>query len=442
MFQQDTDYASICSPDRLHAAWSQVRANCGAGGSDKVSLYDFGRDLSQNLAELSRSLLDGTYRPLPVRYVQIQKANGKIRELGILTVRDRIAQRAVLNAYEFVFESEASESSYAFRPQRNVEMAIRKMLLMRAGGQIWTVESDIQNFFPSINRSRLLSELGTVISDPQTLELIHLWLDSGMLESTIRITEKRLSDIRSILADVIADEFDSRATHRASALQIDAIPYTEAEEFVDQDNTADHRTAARSLIKDALWLAYSHRATLARFIGAKILAGTGVVAAGIFIAPTIVNIVRRAVISNPGILQGSPLSPVLANFYMKEFDQSFDGLGETLVRYCDDFVILTKTRSEAQTALARAERILADRGLTLHPDKTRIIAPGEEFSFLGYHFLADGTIIQPDHVTAASARLVKDLAAKTAGKIKSVVKNADSVFAQKGFLNLFRTKVR
>src|SRR4028119_1622774 len=83
-------FQQICSAESLYAAWRKVRANRGAGGIDAVSLKDFEKNLQNNLQELSRNLLNRTYQSLPVRFVQVMKSNGKMRELGILTVRDRV----------------------------------------------------------------------------------------------------------------------------------------------------------------------------------------------------------------------------------------------------------------------------------------------------------------------------------------------------------------
>ena len=94
----------ISSIPALHVAWRKVRANRGSAGADAVSIRAFERDLAANLKELGRNLLDKSYEPLPARHVCILKPDGRQREIAILTVRDRIAQRAVLDAVEPLFE--------------------------------------------------------------------------------------------------------------------------------------------------------------------------------------------------------------------------------------------------------------------------------------------------------------------------------------------------
>src|SRR5689334_7176784 len=108
----------ISSSPSLHAAWRKVRANRGAAGVDAISIAEFEKHLEPNLAELSRNLRNKTYEPLPARYVNVSKSNGKLRELAIPTIRDRIAQRAVLDEIEPLFEPAFLDCSFGFRPGR------------------------------------------------------------------------------------------------------------------------------------------------------------------------------------------------------------------------------------------------------------------------------------------------------------------------------------
>ena len=153
MFEQIVEIKS------LYNAWRKVRANRGSAGIDQISWFGFEQGLDANLAELSRNLKSLTYQPLPVKFVKIAKANSKTRELGILAICDRVAQRAVLDVIEPIFEAEMQDSNYAFRAGRNCQMAIQRLLLHRANGDWWTVESDIQNYFAEIDIRILLAEL-------------------------------------------------------------------------------------------------------------------------------------------------------------------------------------------------------------------------------------------------------------------------------------------
>jgi RNA-directed DNA polymerase len=165
----------IAARPALYQAWRKVKANRGAAGIDAIGVHAFERDLDANLAELSRNLLDGTYEPLPSRYVQIPKDNGKVRELAIPTVRDRVAQRAVLDRIEPLFEPQMLDCSFAFRAGRSAEMAVQRIVVARAQGRRWTVDADIEDFFSSINHKLLLEDLTSVIDTEDVLQLIQLW---------------------------------------------------------------------------------------------------------------------------------------------------------------------------------------------------------------------------------------------------------------------------
>ena len=148
----------MTSRPHLYRAWRKVRANRGAAGIDAVTIRRFEKELELNLAELSRNLRNRTYEPAPSRQVQIPKSDGRMRELAIPSVRDRVAQRAVLDAIESEFERQFLDCSYAFRAGRSTEMAIQQIVVARANGYRWTVEVDIANFFPSIDH-RLAARL-------------------------------------------------------------------------------------------------------------------------------------------------------------------------------------------------------------------------------------------------------------------------------------------
>jgi retron-type reverse transcriptase len=174
-------FRRIASVPSLYQGWRKVRANRGAPGIDAMSLRCFEARLDDNLRELSRSLLSKSYQAMPARSVTIAKANGRERELAILTVRDRVAQRTTLDAIEPLFEPQFLDCNFAFRPARSVEMAIQRMIAARANGYWWTVESDVEDFFGTIDRKLLLTEMEQTISDKDVLNLLAAWLDAGVL---------------------------------------------------------------------------------------------------------------------------------------------------------------------------------------------------------------------------------------------------------------------
>lgn len=358
--------------------------------------------------------------------MQVTKPNGKTRELGILTVRDRIAQRTVLDAIEERFESEMQDCSFAFRFGRNVEMAIQRILVSRANGYWWTFEADIQNYFGSIDRNLLLKDVRRIVPDEQILHLMRLWLDAGMLEETWWYAGgRKVRQAGSLIREAIGEDFDDFAAQRyglgngidvSSAVLGDDLPFGPLDD--ESRKGLSRREAAKNLLKDGLWYAVSHRAILARILGPKLFGVGGLAVAGIFLAPKIIEAYRQFFHPQKGILQGSPISPVLANFYLNEFDQAFATGPNSLVRYCDDFVVLCRTEAEARQAMLRATHELGKRGVTLHPEKTRILAPTDEFEFLGYRFLSNGMVEPPPSAAEEIARKIREMSVKAASKFR------------------------
>jgi RNA-directed DNA polymerase len=425
----------IASVQSLYQAWRKVRANRGAAGVDAISLDEFEANLTANLRELSRSLLSGAYQPMPARFVTIAKENGKERELGILAVRDRVAQRAVLDAIEPLVEPLLLDCSFAFRQGRNIEMAVQRMIAARANGFWWTVESDVQNFFGSIDRRLLLKETEAVVPDENVLRLLQAWLDAGALEQAAAESAKwrrqgkaAIANLRLLVREGVNRSVDDYVAERLgfgsdedflnSELSFQTeeqeTDETSLTELRDAAQKRTRREAVKRLVQDGALLALSQRALLGRLLSTKVLGLGGLAVAAAVLAPKAVAAYRQYFHPKFGTLQGAPLSPLLTNFYMTPFDREVTGHGFRLIRYCDDFVIQCRTEVEAQAALRAAEEALAGRRLHLHTDKTRIVPTDGEFEFLGYIFASDGRVIPPPTVPEQIARQIVALARRAA----------------------------
>jgi retron-type reverse transcriptase len=418
----------VCVPS-LYQAWRKVRANRGAAGVDAICLQAFESTLEANLCELSRSLQSGSYQPLPARYVVITKEDGRERELGILCVRDRVAQRSTLDAIENLFEPQFLDCNFAFRVGRSVEMAIQRMIAARANGFWWTVESDVQDFFGSIDRRLLLSELDRTIQDANVLGLIKAWLDAGALDednnfitssSVWRHGKEAVAGMRLLLNETVNQSLDDYVAQQLGASSfneslydvntLQTIDETSFENVREQARQQSRREGIKRLLQDGALLAISQRALIGKFLSLKLLGVGGLAVAAAVLAPKAMNAYRNYFQPQFGTLQGAPLSPLLTNAYMTPFDSALTNEGWRLIRYCDDFVVQCRSEEESQAALISAEKALANRRLQMHTEKTRIIAPNEEFEFLGYIFAKDGRVIPPPSVPEQMAQQIKMMA--------------------------------
>jgi group II intron reverse transcriptase/maturase len=287
-------YDKIYREDILTHAYAQCRSNQGApgvDGQDFAHVEAYG--VQRWLAELALALRQETYRPERIRRVFIPKANGKLRPLGISTVRDRVCMTAAMLVLEPIFEADLPPEQYAYRPGRNAQQAATEVAARLHRGQTDVVDADLADYFGSIPHAELMLSLRRRIVDGRVLHLIKMWLECAVEETDDKGRKTRTNEAK--------------------------------------DN-------------------------------------------------------RR------GIPQGSPLSPLLANLYMRRFVLGWKklglerSLGSRIVTYADDLVILCKSGKAAQ-ALQHLRQIMGKLKLTVNEEKTRVCkVPEQAFDFLGYTF--------------------------------------------------------
>src|SRR5271168_4571645 len=287
-------YDKISREDILAHAYARCRSNKGAPGVDGQDFADIeAYGVQRWLGELALALGEESYRPDPIRRVFIPKANGKLRPLGISTVRDRVCMTAAMLVLEPIFEADLPPEIYAYRAGRNAQQAAVEVEELVFRGHPEVVDADLADYFGSIPHSDLLKSVARRVVDRRMLHLIKMWLDCPVEETDKRGRKTRTTEAR-----------DKRR----------------------------------------------------------------------------------------GIPQGSPLSPLLANIYMRRFVLGWKmlglerSLGTRLVTYADDLVILCR-RGKAEAALQRLREIMSKLKLTVNEEKTRICkVPEGEFDFLGYTF--------------------------------------------------------
>jgi RNA-directed DNA polymerase len=287
-------YDKISRDDVLAHAYAQCRSNKGAPGVDGQDFEDVeAYGVERWLGELALALREETYQPAPIRRVYIPKANGKLRPLGISTLRDRVCMTAAMLVLEPIFEADLPAEQYAYRPGRNAGQAVAEVGELLFRGHRDVVDADLADYFGSIPHADLLKSLARRIVDRRVLHLIRMWLECSVEETDDRGRKTRTTEAK-----------DSRC----------------------------------------------------------------------------------------GIPQGSPISPLLANLYMRRFVLGWKKLGlerslhSRIVTYADDLVILCR-RGNAEAALLRLREIMSKLKLTINEEKTRICkVPEEEFDFLGWTF--------------------------------------------------------
>jgi len=210
--------AAIVARDNLRKALAQVRRNKGAPGIDGMSVDALVPYLKEHWPEIRGQLLAATYRPLPVRRVEIPKASGGTRLLGIPTVLDRFIQQAALQVLQAAWDPSFSEHSHGFRPRRSAQGAVRAAQAYIAAGDRFVVDLDIEKFFDRVNHDILMGLVAKRVSDPRILRLLRGFLTAGVLaDGLVGPTDEGTPQggpLSPLLSNLMLDELDRELERR------------------------------------------------------------------------------------------------------------------------------------------------------------------------------------------------------------------------------------
>jgi RNA-directed DNA polymerase len=208
----------ILSTDNLNKAYKRVKSNKGAHGVDGMEVEHLLQYLIDNGEELTKSILDGKYRPSPVRRVEIPKDNGKMRKLGIPTAVDRVVQQAIAQKLSPIFEPQFCETSYGFRPNRSTHDALKKCKEYASQGYTYVVDMDLEKFFDTVNQSKMIEILSRTIKDGRVISLIHKYLIAGAMDKgRFEGTDKGLvqgGSISPLCSNIMLNELDHELESR------------------------------------------------------------------------------------------------------------------------------------------------------------------------------------------------------------------------------------
>ena len=208
----------VCERENLVRAWQRVRGNKGAPGVDGMTVEDAKGYLREHWPDIRVQLLSGTYRPQPVRRVEIPKPDGGIRKLGVPCVVDRLIQQALLQVLQERWDPTFSEASYGFRPGRSAHQAVAQAQRYVAEGYSIVVDLDLEKFFDRVNHDALMARVAARVADKRVLKLIRAFLNAGVMEDgLVRPVDEGTPQggpLSPLLSNLVLDDLDKELARR------------------------------------------------------------------------------------------------------------------------------------------------------------------------------------------------------------------------------------
>ena len=216
--RQEQLMEEVCKRENCWQAYKRVKANKGSPGIDGMKVGDLSGYLKQHWPTIREQLLKGTYRPQPVRRVEMPKPDGGVRKLSIPTVMDRLIQQAVMQVLQRRWDPTFSEHSHGFRPKRSAHQAVAKAQQYIADGNRWMVDLDLEKFFDRVNHDKLMAAIARRVADKRMLRLIGAFLKVGVMENGLVSPAEEGTPqggpLSPLLSNIVLDELDRELERR------------------------------------------------------------------------------------------------------------------------------------------------------------------------------------------------------------------------------------
>src|SRR6266699_1968424 len=209
----------VCERENCQQALRRVKANKGSPGVDGMTVCELPEYLKQHWPAIREQLLSGTYRPQPVKRVEIDKPDGGgVRKLGVPTVLDRFIQQTVLQVLQKRWDRTFSDHSYGFRAERSAHQAVERAQQYVTEGYRWVVDLDLEKFFDRVCHDKLMARIAARVSDKRMLKLIRAFLTAGVMEnglvSGVDEGTPQGGPLSPLLSNLVLDELDRELERR------------------------------------------------------------------------------------------------------------------------------------------------------------------------------------------------------------------------------------